>query len=188
MKNIIYGLRDPRNDVYQYIGKSTVGKKRPLKHLTNSHSPKVNEWVKTLGENWLYPIIDVIEEVDNIDDLAEREEYWINYYNNINPDLLNVQKQKQIVIQNFLDEDDEKDFQFFIQKLHRLPDLLRKERLCRKIKQEDMAKHMGVARSTVSLCERGENVTISIIQKYIITLKGLDILTKSYGERARSTG
>ena len=46
MENIIYGLRDPRNDVYQYIGKSTVGSKRALEHLTLSHSDKVNEWVK----------------------------------------------------------------------------------------------------------------------------------------------
>ena len=43
-RNIIYGLRDPRNDVYQYIGKSTVGVKRPISHLTKSHSPKVKEW------------------------------------------------------------------------------------------------------------------------------------------------
>jgi hypothetical protein len=43
MKNIIYGLKDPRNDVYCYIGKSTVGEKRALSHLTKSHSKKVQE-------------------------------------------------------------------------------------------------------------------------------------------------
>ena len=61
MINIVYGLRDPRNDVYQYIGKSTVGEKRPLQHLTKSHSDTVNEWVKLLEDQWLYPQIDVIE-------------------------------------------------------------------------------------------------------------------------------
>ena len=60
MKNIIYGLRDPRNDVYQYIGKSTVGSKRALQHLIKSHSEKVNEWVANLNENWLYPLVDII--------------------------------------------------------------------------------------------------------------------------------
>lgn len=48
-KNIIYGLRDPRNDVYQYIGKSTIGESRPLQHLTKSHSSNVNNWVKELA-------------------------------------------------------------------------------------------------------------------------------------------
>ena len=36
--NLIYGLRDPRNDVYKYIGKTTIGVKRPLKHLIKSHN------------------------------------------------------------------------------------------------------------------------------------------------------
>ena len=49
IENIIYGLRDPRNDVYQYIGKSTVGKNRPLQHLCKSHSDFVNKWVEELA-------------------------------------------------------------------------------------------------------------------------------------------
>ena len=52
MINIIYGLRDPRNDVYQYIGKSSVGAKRAIQHLTKSHSESVNCWVDMLANDW----------------------------------------------------------------------------------------------------------------------------------------
>ena len=105
MKNIIYGLRDPRNDVYQYIGKSTVGEQRPLQHLTQSHSAQVNEWVKMLADNWLYPKIDIIEEVENLNDLAIREKYWIAYYHDINPNLLNVQSLPNELVETRSDQD-----------------------------------------------------------------------------------
>jgi len=64
MLNIIYGLRDPRNDVYNYIGKSTVGNSRPLEHLKRSHSKEVREWGIYLESKGLTMIIDIIEEVD----------------------------------------------------------------------------------------------------------------------------
>ena len=63
MNNIVYGLKDPRNDVYMYIGKSTVGDSRALQHLTKSHSEKINEWVKELEDKWLYPIVEIISEM-----------------------------------------------------------------------------------------------------------------------------
>jgi hypothetical protein len=89
IKNIVYGLRDPRNDVYYYIGKSSVGMKRPMTHLVESHSEKVNAWVTELKEKGYFPLIDIIEEVEDLDDLSEREKYWIAYYYEINPNLLN---------------------------------------------------------------------------------------------------
>jgi len=180
MINIIYGLRDPRNDVYQYIGKSTVGNKRALQHLTKSHSDKVNEWVKNLNENWLYPIIDIIEEVENIDDLSDREKYWINYYYNINSNLFNIYLIKP-QLQNFRTEEDEEKFNYLYNILHDIPKILKKERHCRKITQDELAKKMGVSRSTISLSENNGNVTLKIIQDYVRELKGIDILSKTYG-------
>jgi hypothetical protein len=176
--NIIYGLRDPRNDVYQYIGKSTVGNKRALQHLTNSHSIKVNEWVALLESKWVYPIIDIIEEVKDIDDLSEKEKYWINYYKDINPDLLNIQLIDKKPI-NVKKEEDEAEYQFILRILFKIPDILKKERKYRKLTQDEMAKEMNVSRSTLSLCERSANVTFKTIQKYFLTLKGIDVLTKS---------
>jgi predicted DNA-binding protein (UPF0251 family) len=176
--NIIYGLRDPRNDVYQYIGKSTVGKERALQHLTKSHSDRVNQWVDMLKEKWLYPSVDIIDEVENIDDLSERESYWISYYKEINPYLLNIQLPDK-KINNVRSDEDEAEYEFMLKVLFKIPEILKRERVYRRITQEEMAKNMKVSRSTLSLCERSANVTFEIIQKYFVALKGIDIITKS---------
>jgi transcriptional regulator with XRE-family HTH domain len=176
--NIIYGLRDPRNDVYQYIGKSTVGKERALKHLTKSHSDRVNQWVSMLKNNWLYPSVDIIEEVENVDDLSDREDYWISYYKEINPYLLNIQLPDK-KINNVRSDEDEAEYEFMLKVLFKIPEILKRERVYRRITQEEMAKNMKVSRSTLSLCERNANVTFEVIQKYFVSLKGIDILTKS---------
>ena len=52
MKNIIYGLADTRNDLVYYVGKTTTNIKRPLSHLTKSHSEDVNNWIKSVRDNW----------------------------------------------------------------------------------------------------------------------------------------
>ena len=184
--NIIYGLKDPRNDVYQYIGKSTVGNKRALQHLKKSHSSKVNEWVALLESKWLYPIVDILEEVEDVDELNEREKHWINYYKDINPDLLNIQSIDKKPV-NLRKEEDEAEYQFMLKILFKIPDILKKERKYRKLTQDEMAKEMNVSRSTLSLCENSANVTFKTIQKYFLTLKGIDILTKnSDAQRVRS--
>lgn len=183
MHNIIYGLRDPRNDVYQYIGKSTVGNKRALKHLSKSHSEKVNEWVESLYDKWLYPKVDIIEEVTEIDDLPEREKYWINFYYKTNPNLLNI-KCVDNSINKIRNEEDEKRFNFLQDIVFKIPEILKNERLYRNIKQSDMAKEMGINRSTLSSLENGGNVNLKTIQQYILTLKGMDIITKSISDRA----
>lgn len=187
MKNIIYGLRDPRNDIYYYIGKSTVDIKRPLTHLTNSHSPKVNEWVKMLGDNWLYPQIDIIEEVEKLEDLIEREKYWINYYFHLNPDLLNIQSVPSEKIVETRSSEDEKIFNVIQNHIFNIPKMLSKERKYRKLTQAEMAKHMNISRYTVSQIETGNNVSFKMIQKYFLTLKGLDILSKRDSIRVRHT-
>tara|TARA_R110002110_G_scaffold343851_1_gene553919 strand:+ start:814 stop:1332 length:519 start_codon:yes stop_codon:yes gene_type:complete len=88
--NIIYGLRDPRNDTYMYVGKTTVGRSRPLKHLRqSSHNELVNTWVEELNNKGLSPFIDVIEEDLELDTLHEREQYWICEYRKVNPDIFN---------------------------------------------------------------------------------------------------
>jgi hypothetical protein len=182
MVNIIYGLRDPRNDVYQYIGKSTVGINRPLKHLKKSHSDNVNKWVNELEENWIYPIIDIIEEVENLENLSEREKYWINYYYDINPNLLNISLKPNNIC-NTRDESAIENFNYLIRIIGDIPKILKNERLYRGLCQDEMAKHMGVSRSTISLCENGKNVNFDIIRTYFRTLKGIDLITNVCNER-----
>jgi transcriptional regulator with XRE-family HTH domain len=87
--NLIYGLRDPRNDIYKYIGKTTVGVGRPLTHLTKSHNSFVNEWVSELNVLGCQPHVDVIERDIQLDDLSTRESYWIAYYSDLYGELFN---------------------------------------------------------------------------------------------------
>lgn len=186
MENIIYGLKDPRNDVFQYIGKSTVGNKRALEHLTNSHSEKVNDWIKSLNKNWLYPIVEIIEVVENVDNLIEREKYYIDYYYNINPNLLNI-KCISHNINDIRTDSDEKDFDNLCSLITKLPNLLKTERIYRKITQEEMANKINISRSTLSICENGGNATIDTIKKYLLALKGIDLITKQKTKRVRNT-
>lgn len=180
MENIIYGLKDPRNDIYQYIGKSSVGKKRPLQHLTEKGvaSKKVWEWVLSLRERGLYPIIEIIERVENLDDLNEREKYHIKFHHEINPELLNTQHVRsddENCIIKIRDNEDEERFNTLFYMFPAIPKILREERIYRGIKQEEMAKMMGVSRSTISLLENGNNVNLHTVRDYLLQLKGIDL-------------
>jgi hypothetical protein len=87
--NLIYGLRDPRNDVYKYIGKTTIGVKRPLMHLKKSHNLLVNQWVDELNQIGLSPIVDVIENNVLLEELSNKEKHYIAYYSEISDQLFN---------------------------------------------------------------------------------------------------
>ena len=87
--NLIYGLRDPRNDVYKYIGKTTVGNGRPLSHLVKSHNQFVNEWVAELSKLGIAPYVDIIEKDILLEQLAEKEKYYITYYSDLYGELFN---------------------------------------------------------------------------------------------------
>ena len=90
--NLIYGLRDPRNDVYKYIGKTTIGHERPLKHLTRSHNQFVNQWVEELSKLGSSPYVDIIERDIPLEELAEKEKYYITYFSDLYGELFNSGK------------------------------------------------------------------------------------------------
>ena len=58
---IIYGLYCPITNDLHYVGKSSVGLIRPLTHLTQSHSDKINEWVSQLKFLGHAPVIKILE-------------------------------------------------------------------------------------------------------------------------------
>lgn len=87
--NLIYGLRDPRNDVYKYIGKTTIGNSRPLQHLLKSHNQLVNDWVKELNDVGLSPYVDIIEKDIELNELAAKEKFYIRHFSELHEELLN---------------------------------------------------------------------------------------------------
>lgn len=148
----------------------------------------VNQWVLELRNKWLYPLIDIIEEVDDLDDLPEREKYWINYYYDINPSLLNIRLVVHADEKNHLYVgSDRENFDLLDSVIGNVASILKRGRLCRGITQEEMAQKIGIVRSTLSLLERGENVSLFIVQQYTRELKGIDILTNAYGARSRKS-
>ena len=176
--NLIYGLRDPRNDVYYYIGKSTVGYGRPLTHLIKSHSETVNQWIKQLEQLGLFPHIDVIEKNILLEDLAEREKYWIDYHYELNPELFNIYLLPE-TINKIRTQDDDDKFNSLVKVILDLGNILKTERMSRQLTQNELAEKAGLSRSTISLCEGGNNVTVEAVKKYLAALKGVDILTKN---------
>ncbi len=180
MINIIYGLRDPRNDVYCYIGKSSVGVNRPLTHLIESHSLNIKMWVSELKDKDLNPLIDIIEEVDNLDCLPIREKYWIDYYFNLNPFLLNIQSLPKEIVEVRSEKTDE-EFDKLAEIIEKIPEILRRERMMRGIKQEELSELTGLSKSTISFVERGLNITFESIKYYfngIITKKRVNTVNK----------
>jgi len=99
MKNIIYGLRDPRTDDYWYVGKSTQGLSRPKSHIKQSHNEAVNEWIAGLKADNLIPKIDILEECQNWNQLLDKEKFWISKLLNEDHPLLNVYEAHDIFTQ-----------------------------------------------------------------------------------------
>ena len=79
-KNLIYGLKCPFTKEIHYIGKTTQGMLRPLQHLSKSQNEKVREWVNSLKELGHAPGIEIIEDNINIEELDDKEKFWINHF------------------------------------------------------------------------------------------------------------
>lgn len=165
-KNIIYGLKDPRNDVFCYIGKTTVGVNRPLRHLIKSHSSLVNSWVIELSNLNLSPIVEIIEDNIELNDLSNREKYWIQEYYNLNDDLLNIKNKKSNKeIANYsIDLNLIKSLGIF---LDGLPNFAKSIRYQNRLTQSQLSETLHISRSTLSLLERGKNIDLQTIKKLI---------------------
>lgn len=161
-KNLIYGLRDPRNDVYYYIGKTTVGINRPLQHLKHSHSREVNKWVRELNSYGYDPIIDIIEDSVELHELRSRELYWITYYKEINPELLNSQFNVTSKITEYYELKDN-ELEVFIKIMGNFPKVVKGWRKRYSIDQETLANKLHIARSTLSKLENGGNVSLEVL-------------------------
>jgi len=81
MRNIIYGLVDPRTLLVRYVGLSSTGEKRPQAHrryALHENTRKAN-WIRALLALGLTYEIAVLEEVASKEALADTERFWIAY-------------------------------------------------------------------------------------------------------------
>jgi hypothetical protein len=88
METKIYILIDPRDNQIRYLGKTTQQiSKRYNTHISTKGTSKKANWIKTLKEQNLKPLIKVIDTVTN--DWEFWEEYWISNLKLLGFDLLN---------------------------------------------------------------------------------------------------
>jgi hypothetical protein len=101
MKGKIYKLIDPRDNSIRYIGQTTKDlKTRYRGHMNDSISQNKNYrkciWIRKLVKLGILPIIELIEEVE-LQNLDEREEYWIKFYKDMGINLTNTLNSKNEV-------------------------------------------------------------------------------------------
>lgn len=163
-KRLIYSLCCPFTNDIHYIGKSTQGMIRPLAHLSNSHSSKVNEWVNNLKEIGHSPLVNILEYVSVHDDIDTRERYWIQYEINKNSLLLNSCLITPLLIESKLDVllGNGQGLEGFI-----IGKFVKEKRKILKLTQEEFAGKAGVALTVVRKLEQGK-INLNVQQVLII--------------------
>jgi y4mF family transcriptional regulator len=157
-QRLIYAICCPFTKEVHYIGKSTQGMLRPLKHMSNSHSEKVREWVDSLKEIGTRPDIKILEYVSNDDDINSRERYWIQYYINNNSLLLNSILVSPLLVTSKLDDilDENKDIEF------KVGEFVKTKRKQNKLTQPELALKAGVGLRFVRDLEQGVKITYRV--------------------------
>jgi predicted GIY-YIG superfamily endonuclease len=90
--HFIYELVDPCTNQTRYIGMSTDLNTRYLNHLASTDgSSDKRAWIRDLKVRGLKPILNLLEQVEDISLAREREKAWIIYYIEQGHPLSNVQ-------------------------------------------------------------------------------------------------
>jgi len=76
MTTYIYTLTDPITNQIRYVGKTINLKERYKNHLRSNPGTHCSNWIKSLRNKNLVPLIEVIDETDS-EDWASLEQYWI---------------------------------------------------------------------------------------------------------------
>jgi DNA-binding XRE family transcriptional regulator len=172
--NLIYGLMDPRNDLFYYVGKTTVGENRPLAHLTHSHNEMVKNWVAELEKINMSPSVCVIERDIDISELRNREIYWINEYRRVNDELFNIKLIEKKEISSTIQITNATEIEYIFENFSLI---CKSIRVNLGLSQDELSKMVNVSRSTISLLERGcKNVAFGTV---------LDILKLSFSNTDR---
>lgn len=91
--SIIYALLDPRDRQVRYVGMTTEkAERRRRRHINVSKRRETHcaRWVRGLIKAGFEPEIIILEEVPSVDDLAQREIFWIGLYRKHGANLTNL--------------------------------------------------------------------------------------------------
>jgi len=153
MKRIIYALSCPFTGDVHYIGKSTQGMIRPMKHSKESHSEKVKEWVDSLKELAHKPTILILEYVSIEDNIDSRERYWIYKYLNEKSLLLNSNLVTPILVSDNKNKELEDNY---CDGIDHISKFIKERRRAVNITQEEFANKAGVALTVLRKLEQGK--------------------------------
>ena len=152
-KRLIYALKCPFTNSIHYIGKSTQGMTRPLQHLKQSHSEKINQWVNELQQLGHSPVVDVLEYINISDDIDTRERYWIQKELNNGSYLLNSILITPLLIspnlEQILSDDDGFD-------MLKIATFVKEKRKQIKMTQPEFSERFGVSLKVIRKIEQGK--------------------------------
>lgn len=88
----IYILKDPQSNIIRYVGLTKLSLDYRLSlHLKEKHKvTHKSHWIQSLKKQGLKPIIEQIDIADTIEELCNKEMYWINYYLDLKIPLTNT--------------------------------------------------------------------------------------------------
>ena len=149
-KKIIYALRCPITNEIHYIGKSTKGFIRPLQHIIESHSLKINEWVNDLKLIGQIPKVEILHYVEDCDDLDFKERYYIQISLDRGDLLLNDKLVTPIVL---------KPISYDTEPIDTIGMFIKQKRKSLQMTQEDLSKKSGVGLRLIREVEQGHKKT-----------------------------
>lgn len=164
--NLIYVLKDPRNDLGVYVGKTTIGVERPVRHVHYSHNEHVRKWVEELRKLQLSPKVEILEKDILLNDLSNKELFWISQFSAINENLFNIALMKNSKSILFFELNTEilENMDRFI---NDIPHFFKSVRWSYKLTQSQLCDYLNITRSTLTLIENGHSLKTSLLQKVI---------------------
>jgi DNA-binding transcriptional regulator YiaG len=165
-KFIIYGLFCPFTDNLHYIGKSTSYMTRPQQHLTKSHSDKINEWVAHLKTFGYTPIIKILTDCDDENELRSLESQYIS--NSIKDGCYLLNEQQNSTTHIMSQRKPQLNDSYILDKnttLFELGEYLRIIRISANLTQQQLSEKCGVSVGTIKHISKNTSIRIVGNQK-----------------------
>lgn len=89
-KFFVYSLSDPRNGSVKYIGITSNPKRRLEKHLSYKKINLKSNWIKSLLNSGVSPIMTLVDSSNTREEINEKEKFWIVKYREWGCDLKNM--------------------------------------------------------------------------------------------------